>query len=225
MTKDKVREISYHFSFEDNDPWVYVLQFDEDHYFLPKEGREIKDWTLLEKNKCPNCPLQGTPQCPVARNLDAIVEDSKDTLSCKEALVTVTTPERTYSQKCGTQDGLRSLFGLIMASSGCPHLDWLRPLARFHLPFADTHETLFRVLSLELLKQYFMESQESKEGVSHAIERQYSEIEKVNHTFIERIRSYCKGDADKNAIVALDVYVQLFEFQKQSDFKDLAKYF
>ena len=34
--------------------------------------------------------------------------------------------------------------GLIMATAGCPWTDRLRPMARFHLPFATEAETVYR---------------------------------------------------------------------------------
>lgn len=118
-----------------------------------------------------------------------------------------------------------SLFGLIMASSGCPHMEWLRPLARFHLPFSKLKETTFRVLSQELLRLYFTNSDKPIESVAELVQEHYKQVQVVNHCFIERIRSYCDGDADKNAIAALDVFVQIFQFQRQTEFKELSSLF
>ena len=221
------RKIEYSFAFEDRKPWNYILEFDESHTLIPKDQSAAKDWTKLEFEKCSNCPLSNEEhkQCPVARNLDDIVEDSKDTISCKQAKITVRTEERTIFNECGTQDGLRSLFGVVMASSGCPHLDWFKPLARFHLPFADTDETLFRVLAMELLYQYFDKNEEKGQSVAESIQIKYGEIQKVNHAFIERIRSYCNADADKNALASLDVFAQMFEFHQMSEFSSLRPYF
>lgn len=56
------------------------------------------------------------------------------------------------------QIGLYSLLGLVMATSGCPHLDFLRPLALHPLPFSSIHETVFRVSSSYLTEQYFREN-------------------------------------------------------------------
>lgn len=221
------RTIRYHFEFEDGSSWRYELQFDDRNNFVPKEGGQIKPWTDLEFHQCSHCPLESAahPQCPVARNLDQIVEDSKETLSCKRAKIRVEAPERTYSKDCATQEGLRSLFGVVMASSGCPHLDWLRPLARFHLPFADIEETLFRSISLQLLEDLLSGNRGDISESSAKLKLRYSAVEKVNHSFVERIRSYCKADADKNAIAALDVFVQMFPYQLESNFQSLRPYF
>lgn len=221
------REITYEFRFEDKTTWHYTIQFDQNNYFVPKEDTPPKDWTKLDNFKCPHCPLNSadTPYCPVAKNLNQIVEDSKDTLSSVPAEILVHVPERTYVKTSGTQEGLRSLFGLIMSTSGCPYLDWLRPLARFHLPFAMLDETVFRVLSLQLLYHYFNNSSGTLADCGQEIKAHYQDVQKLNHTFIERIRAYCKADADKNAIAALDACVLMFTVEYETDFKSLKKYF
>lgn len=217
------RKLTYNFLFEDGSAWNYELHFDNTNNFIPKEEGDIKNWTRLETHQCPHCPLkkESSPQCPIARNLDRVVEDSKRTLSFVRALVTVESPERTYTKQCATQEGLRSLFGVIMASSGCPHLDWLKPLTRFHLPFSDAEETLFRVLSLQLLEGFLSGDVTKLVESSKRIEERYRAVEKVNHSFINRIRSYCQADADKNAMAALDIFVQLFPYQVESKFDSL----
>lgn len=214
------RPVTYRFEFEDGTSWQYELSFDDKHVYDSAPDSNFKSWTALEFNKCPHCPLkkEASPQCPVARNLDRIVEDSKSAISFTRAKVTVVTPERNYQKECTTQDGLRSLFGLLMASSGCPHLDWLRPLARFHLPFANADESLFRVLSLQLVEDFLRSDDGTTKKSQARIAERYKAVEKVNHTFKNRIRSYCQGDADKNAIAALDIFVQLFAYQMESNF-------
>lgn len=220
------RKLTYNFLFEDGSSWNYELHFDNANNFIPKKETEIKDWTRLGFHQCSHCPLkkETSPQCPIARNLDTMVEDSKLTLSYVRALVTVESPERTYRKECATQEGLRSLFGVIMASSGCPHLDWLRPLTRFHLPFADADETLFRILSLQLLEGYLSGDEAKLVESSKRIKERYKAVETVNHSFINRVQSYCQADADKNAIAALDIYVQLFPYQLENKFDSLRPY-
>jgi len=222
-----IRTISYRFELADGTNWNYALEFDEANRYIPKPNPTPKPWTRLQFRQCGHCPLKADkhPQCPIAQNLDSIVEDSKLTISHTRAKVTVSTPERAYVKECATQEGLRSIFGLIMATSGCPHLDWLRPLARFHLPFSDLDETLFRVLSLQLIEEFL--SGQIKEGPdsTKAIESRYANVEQVNQAFASRIREYCKADADKNAIAALDTYAQVFPFRAQKNFDSLRKYF
>lgn len=225
------RLITYRFELKNGPTLEYEFLFDETHYHIcpPSQSgnQPLRPWTRLEFFQCPHCPLKSSssPQCPVARNLDRVVEDFKETLSYTVAKVTVTTPERTYVKECATQTGLRSLFGLLMASSGCPHLDWLRPLARFHLPFADIDENLFRVLSVQLLEVFLRGGDTPLQSCAKEIEERYGRIQKVNHAFMERIREYCRRDADKNALASLDVFVQMFSFQMDDSFNSLRKYF
>ncbi len=222
-----MRTISYEFEFEDKTQWKYDLQFEDDQRLVPVPTKANRSWTKLEHHQCSHCPLKSSehPQCPVARDIDNIIEESKACFSYKVATVTVRTPERDYVKTAPTQQGLQSIFGLIMASSACPHLSWLRPLARFHLPFAGLDETLFRVLSLQLLSEFFAKQRLNSSESAENLAKMYKAVQIVNHTFIGRIRSYCSGDADKNALAGLDLFVQLFELHQQSDFQPLQKYF
>ena len=112
-----------------------------------------------------------------------------------------------------------------MATSGCPHLDWLRPLARFHLPFATIEETLFRVLSLQLLSEFFKRARKESKDSTEAIKANYAAVGTLNHAFIRRIKTYCSGDADKNAIASLDLWVQSFELFHEDNFEPIKDFF
>ena len=80
----------------------------------------------------------------MALNIADIVEAFQGTVSYDRCLVRCTTPERTYLKKTSITEALFSIFGIVMATSGCPVMDFFRPMARFHLPFATTDETAFR---------------------------------------------------------------------------------
>jgi hypothetical protein len=223
------RKLSYRFDLDNGTVWRYDLEFDEHNRFVLKSNPEAapREWTKLEFQQCPHCPLRSdeSPCCPVARNIDQIVEDSKSALSYTRAEITVETPERTYSKKTDTQDGLRSIFGLIMAASGCPYLDWFRPLARFHLPFADVDETLFRFLSVQLVEHLLEGGANNNSEALVKIGERCRMVEKVNQSFVKRIRAYCSADADKNALAALDVFIQLFPYHVEENFGALRPLF
>ncbi len=223
-----IRTVRYRFSFENGSSWDYELSFDEEGVLLQADrGASGAKWTDLEFYQCPNCSVKSSDSehCPVAFNLHPVVQDSKESVSFDRVVVEIETPERVYKKECAKQEALFSIFGLIMASSACPVLDWMRPLARFHLPFASVEETHFRVLALELIGQYFSEPEMTLKGAVDLIEEKYKEISKVNQAFIKRIRAYCDGDADKNAIASLDCLAQLFEFQADAGFGSLKRYF
>ena len=221
------RHVLYTLDLEDGRALCYEFIFDESYRLRPPEAAEVKAWTRLTCHQCPHCPLTESnhPQCPIARNLDGIVEDSKNALCSSKARVAVEAGHRRYHLDCDTRQALRSLFGLIMSTSGCPHLDWLRPLARFHLPLADIDETLFRILSLQLVELYLTGDPAALAQASEIIQTRYAAVEAVNRSFISRLQAYCRADAGKRALEALGIYAQLFTLHVQSNFAPLQKYF
>ena len=75
------------------------------------------------------------------------LEPLKTLVSFDTVGVTVTQAERTVYAETSAQQAMSSVLGLIMATSGCPWTDHLRPMARFHLPFASEAETVYRSVS------------------------------------------------------------------------------
>ena len=167
---------------------------------------ELPAWTQLGFHQCANCPLavERSPRCPVAVDVYAITERFTDLLSYERVHVRVTRDGRRYEIDCDVQTGLGSLLGLVMASSGCPILGQLRALTRFHLPFAEFEETLFRTVGLYLLRQYFV----AREGGTPDFElaglaRLYEDLQEVNRSFKRRIEGISRRDASINAVMVL----------------------
>lgn len=169
------------------------------------------EWTALGYCRCANCSLDPlTRHCPAALALAAIIGEFSDLFSYENATVTVTTDERLYRRETTIQQGLGSLVGIVMAGSGCPVLDRMRPLIRFHLPFASLQETAFRMVALHFLAQHLRERQ----GLSAAwplgkIETMYAEVGQTNRDFAERIRGAAARDAHLNALVCLDCFASM----------------
>src|SRR5206468_7329766 len=116
---------------------------------------------------------------------------------------TVETDERTISRICPVQSGLYSLLGIYMVASGCPEMQKLKPLVRFHLPFASIQETMFRVFSMYLAAQYFR----SKKGMKpdwtlEGLSKIYHQINDVNVRLSRRIAKASEQDATMNALVS-----------------------
>jgi len=111
---------------------------------------------LLRYHQCANCPLDegAHPHCPIAANISRIVEKFNDLISHDRVNVVVVTDERTYAKDTTVQMGLSPLLGIIMTTSGCPVMEQLKPMVRFHLPFASLEETIFRMVSMYLVAQY-----------------------------------------------------------------------
>ena len=123
---------------------------------LPKK-KQKPGWTKLLYHQCACCSLDSRNHsyCPIAINIAEVVESFKNINSSERCIVRCVTPERLYGKKTLVQDGLFSILGIIMATSNCPTMNFLKPMARFHLPFASTQETIFRATSIYLLRQYF----------------------------------------------------------------------
>ena len=116
--------------------------------------------------------------------------------------------------------------GLIMATSGCPRTAFLKPMARFHLPFASEEETVYRVTSMYMLAQYFLglEGQTDVDGFS-GLTRMYGELEYVNTAMAKRLRAATETDSSLNAIVLLDLFAKTVPWALNRSLSDLRHLF
>jgi hypothetical protein len=171
----------------------------------------LPDWTQLACYQCPNCPLhpKTDPYCPAAVNMVDIVSRFDDLLSYDRIKVTVVSGERTVYSHTTVQRGICSLMGLLMAGSACPKTTFFKPMARFHLPFASTEETIWRAASCYLVTQYFLKQDGKDPDVQFdGLSRIYDEIQMVNVAFAKRLRSVCQHDSMVNAIILLDMFAK-----------------
>jgi hypothetical protein len=174
-------------------------------------GGQMPDWTALDVNQCENCPLDrsASPQCPAAVNMVPLVQRFDTLLSFDETNVLVITDERQVYGKTTIQRAVCSLMGLLMATSDCPLMDFFKPMARFHLPFASTAETIWRATSAYLMAQYFQNSDGAEPDIHFkGLSRIYEEVQIVNLAFAKRLRKACRQDSMINAIVLLDMFAQ-----------------
>ncbi len=183
---------------------------------IPISSGPYPAWTGLAYNQCECCPLSIHTHdvCPIAVNMVDLVERFKNILSHRNCLVVCKTVDRTYLKNTSAMEALSSIFGIIMATSNCPTMDFLKPMARFHLPFSSVEETTARSTSLFLLGQYF----EYKKGRVkrfdfERLENNYAKVQLVNEGLLERIRSLGKRDADKNAIITLHSLSQFLSLE------------
>lgn len=225
---DDIIEFTYLFSLDDGQNLKYILQLDKKKKIMlnpPNVPEEFDYWVKLSFNKCENCPLneEENPVCPVARNIIGMVTTFQDNISYEKTSVAVQTSQRSYYKKTDLQNGLMSMFGLMMATSGCPHFHFLAPMAVFHLPFASTDETLVRAMSFFLLREYL--TNPDKPIDLDKLQTAYDEIDTVNHGIIKRIRSLNPGDAEQNAITILDTFTQIFSIEYQMGMETLKEIF
>lgn len=220
---------NYQFNFHDGSRKEFYVDFDaqsmQSHL---SEEAHYPEWTRLEFHQCINCPLTSDDfiYCPVAVNLVPIIYWCKNLDSFNDVDVIVTSAEREVRASTSLQRAISSLLGLLMSSSACPKMKFLRPLARFHLPLATHEETIFRAASVAFLKNYFAESQAQSGYDSLAeLKQQYSELQSLNRFMAERIRGAIKKDAAINAIVLLDVLSKKVSFSIDDSLQQISYLF
>lgn len=202
----------YVIRYEDGSETAHEVRLDPDTLdALPAPG-EPPAWARLENLQCPMCPLDPAKHafCPVAANLARVTRDFSDKASTEMVDARVESQERTYSKKTSLQTALSSLIGLYMATSGCPVMRLLKPMARYHLPFATLQETVHRSVSSYLLRQYLRRRRgEEPDWDLKKLNAAYKEIEKLNAAMTDRVRSASKLDANYNAVIILDAFAKM----------------
>jgi hypothetical protein len=201
--------IRYEFLLEGGERRVFTVELDETTLLnrapLPADPPR---WAKLEYHQCPACPLspEKSPYCPTAAHLAELVSGFSATTSHQQAFVRVQLPEREVAKQTSVQLGLSSLLGVHMTTSGCPVLARLRPMVRFHLPFATREETIFRSLASYLVGQYLkMKAGGQPDWTLAGLVETYDEVAQVNRAFAKRLRHAVERDAGVNALVRLDV--------------------
>ena len=211
-------QFHYYFKFEDGTITEYPIALDPDTLSLiPNEHRpSMPEWTKLSYKQCKCCVLteETHTYCPIAVNIMELVETFKTIFSYHDCDVICKTAERTYQKKTSVMEGLSAIFGVIMATSDCPTMEFLKPMARFHLPFATIEETTVRTASMFLLGQYFKQRQNTAIVCDFkSLEKHYVQVQQVNEGLLERINSVSSEDADKNAIITLHSLSQFLSME------------
>lgn len=206
----------YKFTLTDNTEKDFNIKLDRKTMNLIQAEREsYPKWTELGFHKCPNCSLGDARHkyCPAATSLIDLIEFFSKHISYEEADVMVEVEERKYEKHTTLQRGLSSLIGIYMVTSGCPVMEKLKPMVRYHLPFATQEETKYRVLSMYLLAQYFM--RKHNQGADWKMKRLvgiYNNIRIVNDYFCKRLSGVEIEDAGVNAVVILDCFASAVIF-------------
>lgn len=178
-------------------------------------SRELPAWTELTFHQCPHCPLslESHLHCPVAVSLIQVIGRFQNVVSHNEIELEVVTNERHVSQKTTAQKGISSLIGILFATSGCPHTDYFKPMARYHLPLSSEDETYYRATAMYLLAQYlrFKEGKEADLELK-GLRKIYQNLHTLNTKVAERIRSATRADSSVNAVVLLDMISNVMPF-------------
>ncbi|MEW6653227.1 MAG: hypothetical protein AB1394_07130 [Bacteroidota bacterium] len=228
MNNAKFETINFRFVFHDQSEKLFAIEINSDTYqiILP-ENISAPDWTLLKNILCPMQDCVHNNFCPLAYQLDKVIKMFDGIPSYENVTVHVETLNRTYSKQTSVQSGAGSLIGILMTTSGCYVLDKLRPMVRFHLPFATLDETEYRTFSMFLFAQ-FLRLRNGLEPVwkMNSLGTLYEDIMKINKNLAQRIGKLEKLDASINAVTILNnfAFSVLYSIEDE-DFSKFEKLF
>ncbi len=199
----------YRFRFADANVLDYVVELAAESLQSGAPDELPPSWAALDYHQCPNCPwdVAQVPHCPVAVRLAPLLPSFGRMRSYDPTDVEVTLPgDRILSARASLQQAASSLLGLLMATSGCPHTLFLKPMARFHLPLADETETLYRAAGTFLLAMYFRHVGGRTAAFDFAeLAERYGRLQVVNLALTQRLKAASKEDGAINAVVLLDI--------------------
>jgi hypothetical protein len=220
------QRIRYRFDLSDGSQKLLDFTFDAVNFRLANAVPASPPfWTDLTFNQCANCPLDAADHshCPAALQMASAVELLQALVSFDTVGVTVTQAERTVYAETTAQQAMSSVLGLIMATAGCPWTDRLRPMARFHLPFASEAETVYRSVCMFLLARQLGLAGGS-EGFA-ALEKLYENLHVVNRDMARRLGAATRTDPAQNAMALLDAYTTLLPAAIDSSLEELKPLF
>ena len=210
LSKEGMLYFKYLFKFEDGEEHdITIYLHPETLQYMPQQDISGNEWTRLEHHQCENCLLdpQENPHCPIALSIEGLVREFSEKFSYEEGDMTVHTKDRSYFRHTTMQKTVSSLMGILMVSSGCPIMDKLRPMVRFHLPWATVLETTFRTTSTYLLGQFLLQAADREFDFSFSgLVDIYKGVNTVNKGIAKRIGSMAGKDASINALIILDIF-------------------
>jgi hypothetical protein len=209
--------VKYEFLFKNDRIETIELTFNKDTLSMePFPIENNPPWTQLACKQCKVCTLKAEEHsyCPVARNLSYVLLKFRNDVSHNKATIRVTTADRITEKEATMEEGVSSIMGLIMATSGCPILDKFKPMAFIHLPFSNEIETILRAISMYFVGQYLR----SKKNLApdwglKNFNAMYAKVNQVNIDFSERVRQIPGRDANINALILLDFFAQVGTFE------------
>jgi len=197
-------QIDYRFSLDDGRDLTFVVDL-ERSFDASRTPLSAPAWTKLGHRRCPNCTLDPEvfTHCPAALDLDRVVSSFQKIPANLKANIQVNAPDREYAKRAAVEEGVRSLVGLIMATSACPVFQELKPNARTHLPFASREEQVLRLASLYLMKQYLNWREGGQPDWDlRGVVKEHQELQQVNQAFWQRLMSAYEGDANSKALLS-----------------------
>ncbi len=218
-------QIKYRFLLSKDKQEIFNLSFDSRSLDLIIDiPDELPQWTDLGFHQCTNCPLDVNTHksCPLSVKLVDIVARFENVLSYDKLHIDVITNVRRIYQKTTAQKGLAAMMGLVIATSGCPHTVYFKPMARFHLPLASEEETLYRATSMYLLAQYFRQKDGKNVNFDlDGLNEIYNNMQLVNSGTAERLKAASETDSSTNAIIRLDLYAKIIPYFVQTSLEEI----
>jgi len=202
--------IRYRFDLPDGGVRTLEFIFDAVDFKLQGDPAGARPfWTELGFCRCANCPLDpaAVSHCPAALRMAPAIDQLRALASFQTVGVTVSESGRTVRVETTAQEAMSSVLGLIMATAGCPWTDHLRPMARFHLPFATEAETMYRSVSMYLLARELVGGARLADFT--AFLELYRNVQVVNRDMSRRLGAATATDPARNAIALLDSHATL----------------
>ena len=222
-------KIIYEFTFQSGRIERFQYGFDKRTFeLLHRTPEKPPEWIKTGFHQCPNCTLDpaATPYCPQATNLLPIIRAFDDVPSYEPVKVKVVKDDRVVSQNTTVAKGVSSLMGLLIATCGCPVTRFFIPMGRFHLPLASQEETLFRASASYLLGQYFLKKSGRPADLGlDGLLMVYDDIQIVNQSMLERLRTATQTDSTVNALILLDVYAKFALIDLDECLEDIRRLF
>jgi hypothetical protein len=212
---------NYTFEYSNGEKHEFLIELDKKTLLLvPRKKQSYPAWTKLINFKCSNCPLniEDHDYCPLAINLIDVLKVFKNDSSFEDVKLIVKTNDRKTIINTTFQDGISSLLGLYMTTSGCPVLGKLKPMVKFHTPVPTLDETIIKSISIYLLAQFFIKKHGKKPDWDlKNLVKIYQEIQIVNRCVIKKISSHIEKDASLNALVILNDFADFIPFSINLD--------
>lgn len=183
-----------------------TVKLDDEKFEHAPPAGEYPDWCRLEYKQCPNCTLSTIwhKYCPLALRLIPFV-NLPECNSYDDVRAEITMENKTVLAETSAQEAFSSLLGLVMATSGCPHTNFFKPMAWYHQPFSTPDETMYRVCTTYLFSNFLHKKGKQMTLSFDMLKLIYKNIHIINVHIASRIHSYSKTDSAVNAIVLLDL--------------------
>jgi hypothetical protein len=209
--------IEYRIAIEDNPGSGVTLLVDlnEDGFTTHVDTKNAA-WTALRNHTCPHCPLarMAHKTCPVAARIAPFIDIFSEVASYERVDVTVIIGSRTIQQRVTLQQALASVIGLLVATSGCPHSNFFRPLALDHQPFVTEAETTYRVVANYMAHQFVRINDGAQADLSlEGLHELYDRIHELNICIAKRLRAVSGAEPILNGIALLDTYAVSIPFK------------